>query len=322
MIVNCKTRQASHQGTWYPSDPKVLKRKINLELSRIQDAGNSTTTTTTTPISIIVPHAGFEWCSSTSSYSWKLFQEQGVNIKRIFILGPSHFHYTNQCLLTRFTKVSTPFGEISVDVKTVQRLLSTKLFGWIPESVDLQEHSLEMQFPWISHLFDHKKVKVIPILVGDLTTNQMKEYASALKKYIKKDSRNLFVISTDFCHWGERFRYTQLPTSKERKPIWKLIKQLDMMAIEKIQSNNPTELMNYKQKWKNTICGFNSIQLFLSASQKQNLKFKFLHYDQSSRVVNDSDSSVSYVSGIWYFENSLSEEIVDNQMQSNSHLEL
>jgi predicted class III extradiol MEMO1 family dioxygenase len=39
------------------------------------------------------------------------------------------------------------------------------------------------------------------------------------------DPQNLFVISSDFCHWGSRFRYNYY--DKSAGPIWKSIENLD-----------------------------------------------------------------------------------------------
>lgn len=44
-------------------------------------------------------------------------------------------------------------------------------------------------------------------MVGSLTTDKESFYGDILAPYLA-DPRNLFVISSDFCHWGQRFRYT------------------------------------------------------------------------------------------------------------------
>lgn len=42
---------------------------------------------------------------------------------------------------------------------------------------------------------------IVPILVGALSKNKEHEYGKLLSKYLA-DPSNLFVISSDFCHWG------------------------------------------------------------------------------------------------------------------------
>jgi len=44
-------------------------------------------------------------------------------------------------------------------------------------------------------------------MVGSLSLEKERHYGHILSKYLA-DPKNLFIISSDFCHWGQRFRYT------------------------------------------------------------------------------------------------------------------
>lgn len=48
---------------------------------------------------------------------------------------------------------------------------------------------------------------IVPVLVGSLTPEKEAMYGRVFSRYLA-DPQNLFVISSDFCHWGHRFRYT------------------------------------------------------------------------------------------------------------------
>lgn len=48
---------------------------------------------------------------------------------------------------------------------------------------------------------------IVPVLVGSLNPDKEAMYGRIFSKYLA-DPQNLFVISSDFCHWGQRFRYT------------------------------------------------------------------------------------------------------------------
>lgn len=65
---------------------------------------------------------------------------------------------------------------------------------------------------------------VIPILVGSISLEVEATYGELLAPYLA-DSQNLFVISSDFCHWGKRFSYTYYDESCG--PIHKSIEKLD-----------------------------------------------------------------------------------------------
>lgn len=65
---------------------------------------------------------------------------------------------------------------------------------------------------------------IIPILVGSISSDVEATYGELLAPYLA-DSQNLFVISSDFCHWGKRFSYTYYDESCG--PIHKSIERLD-----------------------------------------------------------------------------------------------
>jgi MEMO1 family protein len=48
---------------------------------------------------------------------------------------------------------------------------------------------------------------IVPILVGALKPEREQEYGKLLAPYLA-DPSTVFVVSSDFCHWGKRFRYT------------------------------------------------------------------------------------------------------------------
>lgn len=44
--------------------------------------------------------------------------------------------------------------------------------------------------------------KIVPVLVGALTEEREAAYGQLFSKYLAQPE-NLFVVSSDFCHWGE-----------------------------------------------------------------------------------------------------------------------
>lgn len=69
--------------------------------------------------------------------------------KRVFLLGPSHHHYLSKAALSRCTQYATPIGNLRVDHQTTASLYSSGQFEWMSQSVDEDEHSLEMHLPYI-----------------------------------------------------------------------------------------------------------------------------------------------------------------------------
>lgn len=53
------------------------------------------------------------------------------------------------------------------------------------------------------------QVKVVPILVGALSSEKEAFYGRMLARYVD-DPNNFFSVSSDFCHWGSRYFYSLL----------------------------------------------------------------------------------------------------------------
>ena len=63
-------------------------------------------------------------------------------------------------------------------------------------------------------------------MVGYIPENDYSLYAEILVKYFL-DEKTLFVISSDFCHWGSRFQFTHKYENFQEVEIYKSIEQLD-----------------------------------------------------------------------------------------------
>lgn len=87
------------------------------------------------------------------------------------------------------------------------------------------------------------------------------KYASALLSYFL-DEQTVFIVSSDFCHWGERFDFVhQYP---DETLIYKSIEKLDRDGMGKIESQSTAAFKAYLDDTKNTICGRQPILLLLA----------------------------------------------------------
>lgn len=60
-----------------------------------------------------------------------------------------------------------------------------------------------MQLPFI-HKIIGNKVKIVPILTGPVNEEMASKYGKVFAPYFN-DDKTLFIFSTDFCHWGEKY---------------------------------------------------------------------------------------------------------------------
>lgn len=156
--------------------------------------------------------------------------------KRVFVLGPSHVVYLSGCALTTCARYATPFGNLHVDAAVNAELAATDAFEQMNVRNEEAEHSIEMQMPLLKRVMGDRAFTIVPILVGSLSTQRQAFYGKLLARYIA-DPQNLFIISTDFCHWGSRFNYSPHSTSSS-KQIYEQISELDHRLRSSVHSSN------------------------------------------------------------------------------------
>lgn len=216
----------------------------------------------------------------------------------MFIFGPSHHVSLSGCALSTADIYQTPLYNLKIDKEFNRELLKTKLFEEMSMQTDEAEHSIEMHLPYVAKVMEGKEFSIVPIMVGSLSSAREAAYGELFSKHLTNEE-NLFVISSDFCHWGARFDYQHY--ERNWGQIYESIEKLDRLGMETIETCNPSNFRSYLQKYSNTICGRNPILLILSAIHKLinenpslECKLKFLNYAQSSQCKSLRDSSVSY----------------------------
>lgn len=324
-------RPATHAGSWYSNKPSDIQSQLE---SYLNLTGRMAGPVPGARV-VISPHAGYRYCGRTMAYSYASLDLKST-VRRIFVLGPSHhIYFKNQVLLSGFQSLETPLGSLQVDREVCEKLQQSpagSLFGTMDAEADMDEHSLEMQFPmlvqallWREIPLEH--VKVVPILVSHNSTEVDWAIGRLLRSYFE-DAENLFVISSDFCHWGRRFGYTGYVGSNEelqealkdeteiemltarsklshhQVDVWQSIELLDRTAMQTLSSNDDSKRYqawkSYLEVTSNTICGARPIAVLLAMlAQLDGLEtnFEWPHYSQSSHVKDLNDSSVSYASG-------------------------
>jgi AmmeMemoRadiSam system protein B len=157
-------------------------------------------------------------------------------------------------------------------------------------------------------------VPLVPIMIGNTSPAAESHLGSLLAPYLS-DPSNVFVISSDFCHWGPRFRYTYYAprdgsaASHLRSnskidanwPIHESIKAVDAQSMDAVESGKHDAFLKQLKDTGNTVCGRHPIGVFMVAVERAeglsgDGKMRFLRYERSGEVEEVGDSSVSYAS--------------------------
>mmetsp|Transcript_13091 Transcript_13091/g.13076 ORF Transcript_13091/g.13076 Transcript_13091/m.13076 type:complete len:81 (+) Transcript_13091:77-319(+) len=80
-------------------------------------------------------------------------------------------------------------------------------------------------------------------MFGALTFEEEKKFGEILAEYLK-DPETLFIVSTDFCHWGANYNF--YPHDKAiTEDIQEYVEHLDKQGMDIIETNNGKEFVEY-----------------------------------------------------------------------------
>jgi AmmeMemoRadiSam system protein B len=294
------SRGASHAGSWYSASGAALDAQLGGWLGAAETdsvAGMNAGGAAPRVAAVIAPHAGYSYSGPCAAFAYAAVQPRAV--ERVFVLGPSHHFFLDTCALPSAARLETPLGALEVDLATVAELRAKApaMFAAMTREQDEEEHSIELHLPYVARVLQGQRFKVVPVLVGSLDDAAERRVGQLLAPYLE-DPKTLFVVSSDFCHWGQRFRFTA--RDAEGGDIASSIERLDRRAMRIIESKDARAFQAYLRETRNTICGRHPITVLLCALQASSRAFdvRFTHYAQSSRCAAPHDSSVSYASAV------------------------
>ncbi len=146
---------------------------------------------------IIAPHAGYIYSGKIAASAFSA-TPKNCAYKNIFIIGSSHRMAFDGASIYSQGDYVTPLGKATVNREIANELRKkSKVFNF-PGDAHIEEHSIEVQVPFIQFYYD-KTPPIIPIIIGTNNTTTIKVIAEALRPWFTPD--NLFVISSDFSHY-------------------------------------------------------------------------------------------------------------------------
>ena len=200
---------------------------------------------------IIAPHAGYVYSGIVAMAAYK--SASSFKGKDITLLGPSHYYGFPDVLQSDFESWASPLGETKASP-----------LDSLPIANDpfVQEHSLEVQLPFIQHVFGD--ITLHPIIVGDL------QPGTAVKEQIDKVFKGLIVASSDLSHF--------LPYNETVRK--------DNVTIDKILKLEDPDFEE--------ACGREPIKILLHIARKRKWKPRLIMYRNSGDTAGPKDSVVGY----------------------------
>jgi len=181
-------REAAVAGLFYESDRYRLRAQVDSLLAEASSQQE------TTPEALIVPHAGYIYSGATAARAYRSLMAHRDKIQRVILLGPAHRVYLNGMAVPSVNSFATPFGEVELDRKTIDRIADMP--GVITsDEAHRQEHCLEVQLPFLQSILSD--FSLVPVLVGDCEA----DIVAAVIDDLWGGPETLLVVSSDLSHF-------------------------------------------------------------------------------------------------------------------------
>lgn len=235
-------------------------------------------------LGLVVPHAGYVYSGPVAAHSYAALASDGWPSSFV-ILGPNHHGVGAPLALTNHDW-QTPLGTVPVDAELYQALAKPPLEDDIRAHRD--EHSIEVQLPFLQHL--HDALRFVPICMAFQEYDLAAE-VGGLVAAASQGKDVVIIASSDFTHVGPQ--YHQLPTRGLTAPSF--AKEQDAKAIEKILALDPKGFAGKVAQAEISMCGYGPVIAMLTAANRLGAtQAKLLKYATSSDVSRDTHMAVGY----------------------------
>lgn len=236
------------------------------------------------PFGIIAPYASYLYASQAfaASYSQLIDEEYDT----VIVIAPLHKMSFYGIALSESDCFSSTLGDIYIDKEGTEILHKfNEDYIFYGEKYHLQEHSIEVQLPYITTLLGDN-VKIIPVIMGESNTKFTIMLSRAIKSLIEKTKkRYLLVVSSDLSH-----------ELKHEKAV-----ELDNRLISILKELNADHLAEQLALNQVNAFGGGGIITLLRLVKSLNLNnLHILKYFTSGEITNDRNKVEGYLSAVVY----------------------
>jgi AmmeMemoRadiSam system protein B len=223
-------------------------------------------------IGCVVPHAGYMYSGGVAAHVYGELAGQETP-ETVFILSPNHTGAGSLVSLSN-EDWETPLGVVKTDKEVVESLFRDCKSIDLDERAHEEEHSLEVQLPFLQYIYDD--FKIVPICMMWPSFEVLEEIAQCLSKLGKNA---LFIASSDFTH----------------RKTHEFAIQMDSKAIKQILSLDERRFLQTVYEHNISSCGHYPIATCIATTKKLGATdAKLLKYATSGDASGDYSQVVGY----------------------------
>jgi len=225
---------------------------------------------------VIAPHAGYVYSGMTAAHSYLEIFEDG-RPDHIIILGPNHSGQGARVAICE-EEWETPLGVVKYDAQLGKAILDENEFVKSDCVAHAQEHSIEVQLPFLQYIFD-RPPPFVPICLKTQSYEICKSLGETFAS-LNEEMDILVIASSDFTH------FEPADTAKRK----------DNQAMEYLEFLDSEGFINFVREHRISICGAGPIASAVVYANEQGAEeFRLLQYTNSGDVTGDKESVVAYV---------------------------
>jgi len=228
--------------------------------------GEVKTSTKPAPKAVIAPHAGYIYSGPIAASAYAQLAPARDLIKRVVLLGPSHFALFDGLAASGAAAFATPLGTVAVDTAAIAEISSRLPQVSVRDEAHADEHALEVQLPFLQVVL--ADFKIVPLLVGEASDQEVAEVIEAL--WDGEETR--LVISSDLSHYQD-YQTAQETDSETARAI---------------------ESLDWKKLHGDLACGCRPICGLLSAAKERGVRCRTVDLRNSGDTSGDRDRVVGY----------------------------
>ena len=272
-------RKSVCDGSFYLADSSNLSLTIEQYLNNVDIEIEEEI------LGMISPHAGHIYSGQTAAFGYENLRNS--NKKLVILLGPSHRFYVKGFSIFGEGKWETPLGEISIDENFAKKLIRRSELIKNEPAPHSQEHSLEVQLPFLQKVL--KDFKIVPIIFNTDNLPELSVLAETLIGELEGKKDWIIIASSDLYH-GEDYNEAKKVTDK----VDNYIKNFDYKG-----------LLEYEKRMRGSgacaACGSSGVAVLLQVMKKLGgTKVSLLKRTTSGDVTGDKNGYiVGY--GTWFF---------------------
>ena len=179
-------RKAAVANLFYPGNPEDLSHQLAEIFAPFKTEQKCRC------IASITPHAGYIYSGSTAAEAIAKIDFEGF--ESLLLMGPAHRVPLSGLAVPSSAEFATPIGNYPLATDLIKQLVEAG-FAIYDDSAHLNEHSLEVQIPFLQHL--GVDIPLIPVVTGWSSPRAV----AKMIEFIRSRSNALVMVSSDLSHF-------------------------------------------------------------------------------------------------------------------------